>query len=347
MDVIGSLIEQYPWGLAQQSGFQAEAHIMQYPGNSVGAAGSYWLALVRRMMTFEKKNQERCHRVRYEDFVTAPEETAADIFSFLGVEQAPGITEVCFQIPHVGIGFGDKKIWFTGKVNANSLGRGTRVPNGLLAPWVREGVNEALTNLNYRTIDRLWNEFLGSIDPRADVIDSRADVGAGDLTADHPDQAGNQELDVVLGAIDERIRSWSPDELFLLGERWPFLAEMPIGIVVQDEAGDLRMMRWNSPSNGPAAEPPSTWHKGKQEDEHAGQIAVTADLPTWRSLLDGTANVASEVKANRLRYLHGRARGKKNRVEPWDALCAVAALLRLAPLTAPNPVLFKNEEGNP
>jgi hypothetical protein len=55
-------------------------------------------------------------RIRYEDLVTAPEETVSAMFEFLGVAQIPGITRECFKIQHESNGPGDEKSWFTGQV---------------------------------------------------------------------------------------------------------------------------------------------------------------------------------------------------------------------------------------
>jgi Sulfotransferase family len=45
----------------------------------------------------EERFGDRCLRVRHEDLVEDPEETAAAIFAFLGVAPAPGISANCFS----------------------------------------------------------------------------------------------------------------------------------------------------------------------------------------------------------------------------------------------------------
>jgi hypothetical protein len=162
MDVIASAIEAYPWGLPRRMGLE---YLMQYPGNSVAAVGHYWLDQMRTTMEFVENYPERCYRLRYEDLVTASEESIACLFSFLGVAQVPGITLDCFSTRHDN-GAGDKKIWSTSEVSAKSLGRGTRVPASRLPAPVRTGINEMLEKLNYRVVDRRWNSDLESADPR-------------------------------------------------------------------------------------------------------------------------------------------------------------------------------------
>ena len=70
--------------------FGLDGFVAQNAGNSVAAVGSYWQSTVAAIQAFEERHPQVCHRVRYEDLVTAPEETAAAIFSFLGEQAAPG-----------------------------------------------------------------------------------------------------------------------------------------------------------------------------------------------------------------------------------------------------------------
>jgi protein-tyrosine sulfotransferase len=166
MDVIASAIEAYPWGLPRRFGLE---YLMQYPGNSIAAVGHYWLDSMRLTMAFEEAYPERCHRLSYEDLVSTPEEAAADLFSFLGAVQVPGITEACFRAPHASGGPGDKKIWSTTAISTRSLGRGAQVPASRLPTQVRTGINEILDMLGYRVVDRGWNAGTGQADPRARV----------------------------------------------------------------------------------------------------------------------------------------------------------------------------------
>lgn len=80
MDVIASGMEACPWGL---SGFGFDQYISETPGNAVLALARFWADNTALALAVEERFPERCHRVRYEDLVTATEETAAGIFSFL------------------------------------------------------------------------------------------------------------------------------------------------------------------------------------------------------------------------------------------------------------------------
>jgi protein-tyrosine sulfotransferase len=318
MDVIVSGAEARPWGLRQRIGFETDSFAAQYPGNMVAAGGAYWQSHVQKMMAFEESHPERCHRVRYEDMVTAPEETAAAIFSFLEVKQVPGITEECFQVKHEGNNPGDKKIWFTSKVTSESMGRGIRVPASWLPPRMRDDINQLLEKLEYRIIDNSWNEAVGSIDPR----DGRSNSAA------HARSQDNPELSATVGMISSRLTSWSDDDLSVMRERWPFLCEQDVKFIVQGADGHHQALRWSSDDAGLALQPVTD--TGQHEDGQNKPVTLIADPATWQALLAGAANLDAEKKAGRLRHLHKPA----SRDSGWDELHAVGTLLGLSPLPA-------------
>jgi protein-tyrosine sulfotransferase len=163
MDVVASAVEACPWGLQK---YGLDPFAAQFPGNSVAAVGSYWLACAQAILSFADSHPGSCHLVRYEDLVTAPEETAAGILSFLGEEQMPGITRACFDTPHEIDGPGDEKLWSTSAVTTASVGRGTIVPAGALPEPVRAAVNQTLGRLGYRAVDDHWNDAVSGTDPR-------------------------------------------------------------------------------------------------------------------------------------------------------------------------------------
>lgn len=147
MDVVASGIEACPWGVTRY-GF--DAYVAKHPGNNVAAIANYWLDCSATILKFAKDNRNRCHCVRYEDLVAEPEEVTSKLLSFLGVEQAPGITAECFQTPHEGNGPGDEKIWFTSSISNSSTGRGISVPARVLPPILVTNVNQVLAELKYR-----------------------------------------------------------------------------------------------------------------------------------------------------------------------------------------------------
>ena len=301
MDVVAAGVQACPWGLHR---FGFDGYAAQYPGNSVMAVGSYWLAAVQSIMAFEERHPGGCHRVRYEDLVTAPEETAAAIFSFLGEAPVPHIAEACLQAPHEGNGPGDEEIWFTGGITADSVGCGVRVPVAALVPEVRQGVNEALARLGYRTVDDEWNAQVGRVDVRADAAGHRRpEWGAScrDRAGDgEPGQAG--ECGNVARAITDRLTSLPDHELREASVVWPAVAGRTVAIVVEDAHGEHAEVQWSF-----AASPGTPDCPAHGNEDPAGPVCtIIAGPPAWRALLSGGANLVAEMTAGRLRCVNRR-----------------------------------------
>jgi hypothetical protein len=320
MDVVASGVESCPWGVSRY-GF--DPFVGQYPGNSVAAIGSYWLTCAAAILTFQEKHPDRCHRVRYEDLVTAPEETAAGIFSFLGAEQAPGITRECFRTPHEGDGPGDEKIWFTSEVTAGSMGRGVTVPAAALPPPLRQAINETLARLDYRQLDEDWNKALAPADPRAHPNvppggDEQAQVAGATAGVNGRGAKGRADVTAAAQAVAARLSRSGDDFRREVGRRWPAVSNATVGLVVQSADGYREEVRVNF---GPA---------GGEGDP----VALLVAAPNiWRSLLQGSANLVTEMTAGRVRCVNKR---DAHRIRS-DELHAVAALLGLAHIPVARP----------
>lgn len=323
MDVVASGVETCPWGLAR---FGFDPFVAQHPGNSVAAIGSYWLATVQMIMAFEESHPGACHRLRYEDLVTAPEQTAADVFSFLDAAEAPGITRDCFRSPHEGGGPGDEKIWFTAEVTADSMGRGVSVPGGALPEPLREPVNEALTKLGYRVVDDQWNATSGRSDVRADP--PRAPV---DAIGGARDGEPSAESVAMAEALRARIDSADPLVRQEIGTRWPTVAGATVALVVESADSGPRELRISlSP---PGLISAANGHDRAADGQAATEPVATlfAGAATWQALLDRRSNPVTEITAGRLRCVNRR---DSHRIRS-DELHAIAALLGLAQLPVP------------
>jgi Sulfotransferase family len=297
MDVIASVLEVCQWGL---SGFGLERFGARYPGNSVAAAGAWWLASVQAMLRFESSCLGRCLRVRYEDLVAAPEQVAAGIFAFLGARQVPGITQACFGAGHAEHGPGDHKVWFTSGVCAASVGRGVTVPAGLLPLGLRASINEALGVLGYRLITDDWHRAGLPEDPRAGTcVGGRAGVGGGLAGGGGdwpPSRAGVAVLDEVSAVLAVRAAGVGGDTLAGVGGRWPGLAGAGFRVVAYAAGGQAREFCWRVPAT--VTQPPPG-EAGQAAPGHV--ITFIAEAGTWLALLGGRANVAGEILAGRLR----------------------------------------------
>jgi Sulfotransferase family len=179
MDVIASGLEACPWGL---NGYGFDPYIATTPGNAVHALARFWAEHTAQTLATEERFPEHCIRVRYEDLVTDPEEVAAKIFTFLGVEPVPGISLTCFSGERERFGAGDHKIWCTSKISSDSIGRGWSIPSGLIDPRLLTSINEQAQILGYLPVDSHW----GTSAPPADLRLPSGDLGAGDLGAGDP-----------------------------------------------------------------------------------------------------------------------------------------------------------------
>jgi hypothetical protein len=280
MDVIASGVEACPWGVHR---FGFDPYVAQYPGNSVAAIGAYWLSCAQAITKFEEEHPASCHRIRYEDLVTAPEQTAAAMLDFLEVPRVPGITEECFKIPHESNGPGDEKIWFTDRVTSAGIGRGVRVPSGALPEPMLADINQMLVKLGYRQVTPGWNEATGLFDPRETVTAAACGPAA---TSSRPD--GKLAADGVLRALDERLSMRTDTDLEVFASRWPGLRTETLALVVDGDEPAER--RWSA---GDAGEPAAT---------------LIAGPGTWGSLLSGETNIVTELTSGRLRCINKRDR---------------------------------------
>jgi Sulfotransferase family len=202
MDVVASGVEACPWGL---NGYGFDPYIAATPGNAVMALANFWADNARSTLTVEERFADKCFRLRYEDLVTDPEGTAAELFEFLGVPPAPGITERCFSNERERFGPADYKIWYTSRVSADSVGRGWSVPTAMIAPQLLAAINELAGRLGYLAVDGDW----GTTEPPADLrvpIVTPAEADRGSAKASAPVEAGastEASAAVEAGALTE------------------------------------------------------------------------------------------------------------------------------------------------
>src|SRR5262252_7439465 len=189
MDVIASGMEACPWGL---NGYGFEPYVAAAPGNAVMALANFWADNVQATLMTQERLAGRTFRLRYEDLVANPEETAAELFEFLGVPAAPGISDRCFSVERERFGPADYKIWYTSKISSESVGRGWSVPAGMIAPQLLAVINELLGKLGYVAIDEDWGTTEPPADLRVPIIGPRmgADAEAAPVRGPHPAAGG-------------------------------------------------------------------------------------------------------------------------------------------------------------
>jgi hypothetical protein len=153
MDVVMSGIEASPWGL-DSYGFGQFAQMS--PTNTVMALVGYWIERTATMLAFEERFPDRCLRLRYEDLVTSTGEVVERIWEFIGVADVAGTETAAFAVGHDPYAPADHKIWHTGAVHRESIGRGSRVPPKRVSGAARTTMNELLARLDYPTVDDGW-----------------------------------------------------------------------------------------------------------------------------------------------------------------------------------------------
>ncbi len=154
MDVVYSGIEASPWGF---EAFGFAPYVMRSPANFVTALVEYWCDKTERMIMFERSLPGRVFRVYYEMLATEPKALLSRLFDFLGIEDDPVVTARAFEMIHTR-GAADHKVDFSAMVHQNSIGRGSRVPVGMIPPPQRERMNRLLVELGYPSVDEHFND---------------------------------------------------------------------------------------------------------------------------------------------------------------------------------------------
>ncbi len=144
LDVVSSCLD------ASRNGFMEELsdHVRQRPDNLVEAMAANWADKTSEILRFELRNASLCHRLRYEDLVTSPEETLGRAFEFLGVAPEPEAIRRAFSMSH-DAGGGDDKIHESGRVTCARVGAGRSVPVDRIGTPLRRRVNALSRKLGY------------------------------------------------------------------------------------------------------------------------------------------------------------------------------------------------------
>lgn len=156
MDMVLSGLEASPWGLSEY-GFGPVAQ--RSPTDTVVALAAYWADRTARMLDFERRQGDRCLRVRYEDLVARPAVELSRLWDHLGVERvAHAADTLAAGLDAAGSGAGpaDHTIWYTHGLHAEAVGQGARVPPDHVVGPLRAHVNELLGALGYPLVDDAW-----------------------------------------------------------------------------------------------------------------------------------------------------------------------------------------------
>jgi Sulfotransferase family len=159
MDLIASALEASEWGL---DGYGLAPYAQMSPTNGVIAVAGYWIERTAAMLDFEARHPGRCLRLRYEDLVTRTDVSMQGVWNLFGVDGSRRQADA-FSGPHDPLAPADHKIWHTRAVNAESIGRGARIPPDRLGVPVRDSMNRLLTMLGYQQVDNFWGSGGGEV----------------------------------------------------------------------------------------------------------------------------------------------------------------------------------------
>jgi hypothetical protein len=163
-DTVASLLEATPFGYQH---FGLESYVRNNVGNLMLACALLWSDTVQKIVEFEDRYPDQCHRIRYEDLVQDPKSTVSALFRFLGApwDHTDFDNDVIFA-RDMRPGYGDFKINYTKQINTNSVGRGATLPVGLIPPPLQKRINALQSRLGYPSLlspsMRTFNEMEGA-----------------------------------------------------------------------------------------------------------------------------------------------------------------------------------------
>ena len=153
LDVAYSCIKFNPLGYMSE----LASYVQKRPTNLVAAMIDNWLEKNNKLIGFEQTHANQCIRINYESLVLQPEQILAKLFCFLGEPWDERLIDSIFQVPH-DQGEGDVKVWFSGKINKDSIGGGTAIPLTAISDELMVEINTLHQQLGYPTIDALYAE---------------------------------------------------------------------------------------------------------------------------------------------------------------------------------------------
>jgi Sulfotransferase family/SCP-2 sterol transfer family len=281
MDVIASGLEACPWGL---SGYGFDPYITSTPGNAVFALARFWADSAAAILAVEEQFPDRCVRVRYEDLVADPEQTADAIFRFLDAPAVPGISTACFSADRERFGQGDHKIWYTSSISRDSVGRGWSIPPALIEPAALSAINELAGKLHYVPVDGGWGTSAPPADlrlaagiPRPGASDARSWQERGPEDS----RALGERLRAGLRQAGGRIEACSPETMVTVwvpadpaqpAEHW----------LVDLSAGTVTFV-------SQAAQEKSDWD-------------IIGSAAAWDQVMAGKLNLSAALRSYQLRY---------------------------------------------
>jgi Sulfotransferase family len=325
MDVIYSGLEASPWGL---TGYGFEQFGGLFRNNNISAMAAYWIEHTSQILRFEQEHSDSCLRVYYEQLVTDPDHTAGEIFSFIGVAAQPDITQQCFSFINDIDGPGDHKLHGTNSIVSRSVGRGARLPVGMIPAPQLMAVNQLLGSLGYAPVDQAWRRG-----PYPPVLLSNGN--------DHTESDDAVPAAVLstpaLAAIDNVLRSRLKAGLslaFPAAASRDADADSRFALVAYHGAGGQLVRTWCVDPVDRSVTAYSRW----AEERFNVRWLVTADMDSWLAVLSGQQSAAVAFRSGTLRYIGLDTGGEDSGADRQDGQRSLARIAAVKRFLACDPI---------
>ncbi len=144
LDFVHSCLEGGHLGVMQP----LARYVVQHPTNFVAAMMSAWVDNTAQLLAVEQREPDRRIRIRYEDLVTAPEESLRRLLDFIGVDWQEDLLASVFSAHH-DQGGGDPKILVTSRIDPSRVGCGQRIDPALIPEPTRAAADSLCARLSY------------------------------------------------------------------------------------------------------------------------------------------------------------------------------------------------------
>jgi hypothetical protein len=291
LDMIASGLEASKWGF---NAFGFPPFIAATPGNFVAGLANYWIDRVSKMVAFESTCELPHARLYYELLCDDPKGTLEQLFDFLELPADDAVIERMFETRH-GVGPGDYKIDYSGRIAVDSIGRGATLPEHMGEEQVTR-INELLAELDYPDLESGRRGDLGAL------------LGLKRTGAETP--AARDIADKIVRRLAAR-----PHDSVSARH----LEALPIRVLIRDGRGDRSEVVVGKDGRG----------------EIAGRAGDNGPIPGVRCIgdvllrvADGEITFARAVHENLIRVEFDHGPDEERPARPHRFLAALAALIR-------------------
>lgn len=291
LDMIASGLEASKWGF---NAFGFAPFVAASPGNFVAALANYWIDRATKMVTFESTCELPHARLYYELLCDNPTETLEQLFDFLELPPDDGLIDRMFGTRH-GIGPGDYKIDYSGRIAVDSIGRGSTLPEHMGEAQVTR-INELLAELDYPDLDAGRRGDLGAL------------LG---LKRTGPEAPAAREIaNEIVRRLGDRADKPVPEQ---------HRVALPLRVVVRDSQGERSVIVLGEDGRATV---------GESEAQNGSIPGVRCVGDILLRVADGEITFARAVHENLIRVERDHGPGQERPERPHQFLAALAALIR-------------------